>query len=328
MLRVFTLNLLIFILIFFYFGNIPQCVFNTRKIINRALVNGTLLLEANNTQQNDLKCSDDELSFLGKICIHVKPIRHYTCKQPSNVFDAESDVCLFFTKESGISRISQERWQYAQVNEFSVWDGNNGGNDRNEQHAEWFDHYGVVNGSKLGMILEIGSGPFTQTKTILDNIRKRGESLLIESITLADPLMLLYHSRVPSCSYKSGSLEGYPTQFIAAGGEDLFLKPAYDTVIMINVLEHCRDVIKVLENLHAAIKVGGILVFGERWYDTKWNIFEKDRKPFWDILHPINVKRKIIESLLSQYTPILRKDFYYEGDYPSDEGVYFIGVKK
>ncbi len=45
-------------------------------------------------------------------------------------------------------------------------------------------------------------------------------------------------------------------------------------------------------------------------------------------MHPVNVKRAVIETLLSAYEPLYRRDFYYEGNYPTDEGVYFIGVKK
>jgi hypothetical protein len=55
---------------------------------------------------------------------------------------------------------------------------------------------------------------------------------------------------------------------------------------------------------------------------------EQSRQAFWDVMHPINVKRAVIETLLSGYKPLYRRNFYYEGDYPTDEGVYFIGIKK
>ena len=251
------------------------------------------------------------------------------CGRLPSSFDAVSDYCRFYTAEAGIVRITRERWKQAQSVESAVWNGNAGGDDRNEQHAEWFDQYRAVNGSSLGRVLEIGSGPFTQTKTILGKIIDRGGAVNIESITLADPLMLFYHSHVPSCPYKDGSLLGHPTQFIAAGGEDLLLRSEYDTVVMMNVLEHCRDGLRVLENLHSAVKGGGgILIFSERWYDAKWTRYEVDRVPFWDVMHPINVKKALISRLLENYRPLYRRDFFYEGNYPTDEGVYFIGVKK
>lgn len=244
-------------------------------------------------------------------------------------FDASHDYCQYYHPATGIARITQTRWLAAQAVESGVWHGNQGGEDRNEQHAGWFDQYRSVNGSALGRMLEIGCGPFTQTQTLLRKVQPPPQEHAITSITLADPLMLFYHQHVPSCPYRTGSLLGHRTLFIASGAEDLALRGVYDTVIMMNVLEHCRDALAVLENLHAAVKGGtGLLVFSERWYDTKWRKYELDRAPFWDIMHPINIKRAVIETLLAQYTPLYRRDFHYEGDYPTDEGVYFIGIKK
>jgi SAM-dependent methyltransferase len=269
--------------------------------------------------------ADDEVRFLGASCVQASPLSIAGCGGLPSSFDAASDYCCFYTAEAGIVRITHERWKQAQSVESSVWNGNEGGDDRNEQHAGWFDQYKSVNGSSLGRMLEIGSGPFTQTKTI---IGKMTGSVNVESITLADPLMLFYHSHVPSCPYKDGSLLGHPTQFIASGGEDLLLRSEYDTVVMMNVLEHCRDGMRVLENLHSAVKAGtGLLIFSERWYDTKWTKYERDRVPFWDVMHPINVKKALIDKLLENYRPLYRRDFFYEGNYPTDEGVYFIGVK-
>lgn len=265
--------------------------------------------------------------FLGHWCVQSQPTSVGACEH-TEPWGASRDVCFFYTSDAGIIEITRERWQQAQSVESSVWNGNAEGLDRNEQHAEWFNQYRALIPftERLGRVLEIGSGPFTQTKTILQRL---GISLVgVGSVTLADPLMIFYHKNTPSCPYKDGSLLGFPTQFIAAGGEDLFLRSEYDTVIMMNVLEHCRDALSVLENLHHAVKPKGILVFSERWYDTKWAQYEQTKQPFWDVMHPINVKRKVIESLLSGYDALYRRDFFYEGNYPTDEGVYFIGVKK
>lgn len=278
-------------------------------------------------------CDMNKTRFLDDTCLNTTPLRagSLSCQTQWRDFDATQDVCNFYTKDAGIVRISHERWRQAQQEESFVWDGKDWGNDRNEEHARWFDNYRAVNGSSLGRILELGCGPFTQTKTILEKVmdRQKGQQTRVTSITLADPLMSFYHSRVPSCSYRNGSLMGYPTQFIASGGEDLMLRGVYDTVVMINVLEHCRDALLVIENLHLAVRDrGGMLIFSERWYDTKWDRYESDRAPFWDVMHPINVKRKVIDTLLAHYTPLFVRNFLFEGNYPTDEGVYFIGVKK
>lgn len=269
-------------------------------------------------------CKDGRL-FLGS-CV-PRPTPSAASCDTGTTWDASSDFCLFFTAHAGIVAITEGRWKQAQSVEASVWDGNSGGEDRNEQHARWFDHYNALrpHAQRLGRVLEIGSGPFTQTKTVLGKLGIAG--VQVSSITLADPLMIFYHKQVPSCPYKDGSLLGFPTQFLATGAEELLLSSMYDTVIMMNVLEHCRDALSVLENLHHAVKPGGVLVFSERWYDTKWTRYQQSKVPFWDVMHPINVMRVVVETLLSRYTPLYRRNFYYEGDYPTDEGVYFIGVK-
>lgn len=266
--------------------------------------------------------------FLGS-CVTSNPINTESCdNNTKNEWDAGRDFCLFYTSGTGIVEITYDRWKQAQSVESSVWNGNMGGEDRNEQHAQWFDGYKTLKplAGQLGRMLEIGSGPFTQTKTIIERIGLQYSKVL--SITLADPLMIFYHTHVPSCPYKDGSLLGFPTQFVASGGEELFFRGEYDTVIMMNVLEHCRDALKVLENMHTAVKPGGTLIFSERWYDTKWVKYEDNKQAFWDVMHPINVKRAIIESILSCYVPLYRRDFYYAGDYPTDEGVYFIGTRR
>lgn len=284
---------------------------------------------ANTVRVPVIPCLPGDILFLETVCIPTSPDPPRACAPLPAAFDGASDFCHFYLPQVGIAAISAERWKQAQSVESTVWDGSASGADRNEQHAVWFDHYKAVHGHLLGKILEVGSGPFTQTKTVIEKIQGRGERPGIQSITLADPLMLFYHAQVPSCSYKSGSLLGYPTQFIASGGEDLMLRDEFDTVVMMNVLEHCRDAFAVLENLHAAVKPGtGVLIFSERWYDAKWEKYDRERVPFWDVMHPINIKRTLIEALLSHYTPIYRRNFFYEGDYPTDEGVYFIGTKK
>ena len=104
------------------------------------------------------------------------------------------------------------------------------------------------------------------------------------------------------------------------------------------MLEHTANALHVLQNMHNALRRGGILVFSERWYDRKWHEYYRalaaphnvtaPSKPFWDVGHPINIKRAVVDSLLHQYTPLFERTFSLEGDYPNDEGVYFIGRRK
>ena len=280
-----------------------------------------------------VRCAKGWKSFLGVACIQSSPdsalCSELELQSSWNAsLHASIDFCRYYTSEAGIVRIDLQRWKMAQSGEATVWDGTDAVDDRNEQHAVWFDQFKAVKGILLGRILEIGAGPFTQTENMLKKIQRYGGMHAVHSITLADPLLSFFRTHVPKCPYKDGTLFGFPTHFISSVGEDLQLSAEYDTVIMINVLEHCHDALRVLENLHAAVRPRGVLVLSERWYDTKWARYEKEGKPFWDILHPINIKRSVIEYLLSRYEPLYRRDFSYEGNYLTDEGVYFIGSKK
>ena len=123
----------------------------------------------------------------------------------TSLWNGETDFCRFYASDVGIAKITHDRWQQAQVVESSVWNGNTVGDDGSDQHAFWFDEYRALDGLLLGRILEIGSGPFTQVKTLLTKVSRRS-LVQLESITLADPLMIFYHQHVPSCPYKDGSL--------------------------------------------------------------------------------------------------------------------------
>ena len=141
------------------------------------------------------------------------------------------------------------------------------------------------------------------------------------SITLVDPLMSKY-VRMPRCRFRSGTLDGHQVQLIESGGEDLDFEAAFDTVIMMNVLEHCRHGLRVLQNMHDALKPGGLLIFSERSYDQHWaSLWEsKEKLPFWDVGHPISLRRATFDMLLAHYTPL------HELNDPED-GYYFIGIK-
>jgi 2-polyprenyl-3-methyl-5-hydroxy-6-metoxy-1,4-benzoquinol methylase len=278
----------------------------------------------------------------GKFCEEKKnlPLLKTSCsdnvinfdsyKDPQNLFQFHRyDYCKYYSEAGGVMNVDEKRWKTAQALEKGVWSNNDVSDDRNSQHRKWFDGYKSIikflnQGNNLGDVIEIGSGPFSQTNTILETVG----STSVNTITLVDPLLTDYVQSTGKNTYKSGSLRNLPTILVKAGAEQVSkFKTDYDTVIMINVLEHCVDGWKVLENLYDLLKPGGLFIFSERWYDKKWDQYNGNN-PFWDALHPINTKKLVIDQLLKQYKPLFRRDFYYEGDYPTDEGTYFIGVKK
>ena len=42
----------------------------------------------------------------------------------------------------------------------------------------------------------------------------------------------------------------------------------FDTVIMTNVMVFAQDALALLTTLHTALKIGGLLIFHERWFDN------------------------------------------------------------
>ena len=120
---------------------------------------------------------------------------------------------------------------------------------------------------------------------------------------------------------------------VGAGAEKLSLfRNAFDSLMIINVLEHVQNVFSTLENVHNALKPGGILIFNDRWWNlteqfstTAFSLANLDR-----LYHPIRVHRSLIEHFISGYDQIYRETSGYAvRKHGSDlEGLYFIGRKK
>lgn len=133
----------------------------------------------------------------------------------------------------------------------------------------------------------------------------------------------------------------------AQAAEQLDFTATFDCVVMINVLEHTWNALHVLQNMHNAVRPGGVLVFSERTYDDKWGAFFSGARqdgqgrqvpltsrvggwlieggryavPFWDVAHAISIKYAVVDILLQHYTPLYTRHF-------SDQGLYFIGTRK
>ena len=82
-----------------------------------------------------------------------------------------------------------------------------------------------------------------------------------------------------------------PTVMANFGAEVPFPKHAYDTVIMMNVIEHCADARLVMKNLYNAIKPGGYIVFGEE--------FAQQNAPS-DKCHPLRITEKFFREFIER----------------------------
>lgn len=226
----------------------------------------------------------------------------------SRTSDAE-----FWDEEKGIVKVDDRRWQAAQRFESDGWlrHWRTASSDRNGQHQAGFGGYTCVP-SYMGNVLEIGCGPFTQLQTI-------AEGRTIKHVTLLDPLLEQY-KQLPNCIYKEGRFLGYDSRLICKQAEELSVIAEFDVAICINVLEHVQDVEAVLLKLHRSIATGGIVIFGERYYDGL------DINEVYDVGHPIRVKLKVFEDWEKQFETL------FIGQEPTTDPLaqehYFIGRKK
>ena len=190
--------------------------------------------------------------------------------------------------------------------------------DRCQVHKANFDSYASVR--HLGHVAEVGCGPFTQVHTLLEARPDLVQTA--ESITLADPGMDGY-LKLKSCPYRNGRLKGVPVFTYACGAEEFPFLGAFDTVIMLNVIEHAWDAFAVLSSVYAALKPGGQFLFHERLLDLSLQS---------EVYHPIRLKPSFYDGFLgSSFNTIYNRTvplvarLYKNG---SASMFYFIGTTK
>lgn len=204
----------------------------------------------------------------------------------------------------GILSVDKDRWDAAQRFERQGWmkAWAHDSDDRSSEHYQLFDQYKSVP-INLGNILEVGCGPFTQTKTILSG-------RTANSITLQDPLINDYLNH-RHCSYSSRLLHKIPVTLVPKMLEEYTPHQEFDTVICINVLEHTMDVNACLQRMLDALNPNGIIIFGERIYDD----FDPNR--LYCVGHPIRICKAIVDKFKKNFEILFER---------TDNG-YFIGTK-
>ena len=224
--------------------------------------------------------------------------------------DGASKACqyyCYYNEEFGVARINHALWESARRAEAKQWKGwKRSSSDRADEVRLGLRNFWTMK-LPLGRVLEIGSGPFTQTATLIDVLRKRYEDPGVASIDLVDPNIGAYNTTTPSCTYKDGSLRGYPVTMHATSGERMDFPPeTFDTVISINVLDHCEDAFEYMRRLHRVLKPGGQLIFHDRVYDHFWSVFDpvKDAHEL-SVRRPLRIKRRLMEVFLKHYTVYL-----------------------
>jgi SAM-dependent methyltransferase len=168
------------------------------------------------------------------------------------------------------------------------------GDDWNHWWKWQFDDYGFLP-NELGDAIELGCGPYTNTRLILEGRSARrmvcSDPLVRTYVTFEDRWLARAH-RTGQVEIDDHAIEDTPF----AGG-------SFDLVVMINVLDHVHDADRCLANAIGLLREGGIFVLGQDLSDAG----DIARHPY-DVGHPIRLRREDLEPYLAPLTTIVRKD--------------------
>ena len=234
----------------------------------------------------------DELTFIAS---EVEVIRgEDALLRLSTVNDAR-----YANEQGEVLAVDGERWHTAQQYERDAWVHHNNlvTSARNEDWAAAFGYYSIMP-DYLGDVIELGAGPFTNARLLI-------EGRTWHTMTLIDPLILDYRV-MAHCPYKHGMLGGRPVTLINRAIEDWQPAQQYDTLIMVNTLHHCRDAFLVFDRIWRALKPGGWLVWGE-WPN------ETDPHKVYNAGHPITPRADTLESFMSKFEEVYRHDWFMIG---------------
>lgn len=227
-----------------------------------------------------------------------------------------SDEC-FYNDQSGVLAVSCDRWHKAQRVKNLAWDYRDRNIDINN-HIKSINYHEILP-FDLGDVIEIGAGPFTQSKSILRN-------KIVSSITLLEPMAFHYINHVGNCFYKTGSFESLPTTILAIPANELLNHTRkYDTVVMINGIKNVYDALNLLNIAVTLLKENGVFIWHERlWDDYRGIAKSPDDREFH--IHPLRIKSIVAKQVMTMF-----EELFLSWDTNSrtlkNEGVYFIGQK-
>jgi SAM-dependent methyltransferase len=188
------------------------------------------------------------------------------------------------------------------------------GDDRNLWWREQFDRFEFLP-RDLGDYIELGCGPYTNTRLIL-----RGRSA--QRVVCSDPLIrtyLTFSGRWLAEAYRAGKVEvdDHPVE------ECPFPQSSFDVVVMINVLEHVQDADVCMRTATGLVRSGGFFVLGNR-------LVALDGLGH-DPLHPIRLARSDLDPYLAEFEPLIDKHLDptqgADGPDPNFSNLIFAGRK-
>jgi len=212
---------------------------------------------------------------------------------------------IFLNDIDGIIKVDEKRWKEAQYFERKIWIEciKDGYDDRNQEHMICFNNYDYLNSIDEKVdIIELGCGPFTNLRLILNKIRN------VNTVELLDPLIMDYFHHHKNCTYKDGKLNGYNIHVISSSIEHYDFTKKYDIVVMVNVLEHCFDIDLIFKKIKDILKPNGIFIFGDSC--IKDEIIQDLPNFLFDSGHPIRISNKKLEYYLEDYDRLLFNEYY------------------
>ena len=203
-----------------------------------------------------------------------------------------------------VGEVSHDRWLNAQYHELATWKAEPvDGEDWNSWWASAFDNYSFVREQKIDSILEVGCGPYAKNLELF--VRSIGYTP--SRIILEDPLLEQYIQMGKSIRrfVNKENVTLISMQMENVNLPELKLEQV-DVVLCNNVLDHVESVSRCFEQMWNALKVGGILVFGQDLADET-DLENRDIKAFKEGCHPIMINEAYMEPYLSRYELVYRK---------------------
>lgn len=271
---------------------------------------------------------------------------------------AQRNAAAGYEPGRGITRVDRLRWEEAQRYERRTWMElyRYAADDRNRDHMRRFFGYHLLSGRRFERVIELGCGPFTNLRLILQVARAR-------EVHLLDPLLEAYLAH-PHCLYRgarlggvlrlprpesvlrlrsprlallelvtalrAGGLRGLPVHLETCPIEEFQPRHRFDLVVLVNVLEHCRDAGQVFHKVDEMLLPGGLLVFHEKLL-TEASLRAVVENVF-DAGHPIRLDRRMVEGFLRPFEVEFRSEFRDREEFAGFEmeatSIYFIGRKR
>jgi hypothetical protein len=115
---------------------------------------------------------------------------------------AEKNDARFLEGSRGVVQVDRERWSEAQRYERRTWMENEclSMDDHNRTYLGSFRGYQALRGTEFERGIELGCGPFTNMRLILEHAR-------VKEVHLLDPLAADYQDH-PFCRYRAGRMGG------------------------------------------------------------------------------------------------------------------------